>query len=113
VLANPAGIFHTKHHFRDWFVYDVMEAVRPDVDAWLLDFVQNHIFSEKDFYEKKDDEIRLTLKITPILAESVSLWSEKIDSVIEQVEGILVKNQNPDFKIHRKRKTRIYIYLQF
>jgi CRISPR/Cas system-associated endonuclease Cas1 len=103
VLANPAGIFHAKHHYRDWFVYDVMEAVRPDVDAWLLDFVQNHKFTAKDFYEKRDGGIRLTLKITPVLAETVSLRSKMIESVIEQVEGILLKNQNPDFKIHRKR----------
>jgi len=102
-----AGIFHTDNQYRDSFVYDVMEAVRPDVDAWLLDFVQNHNFSVKDFYENRDGGIRLTLKITPILAETVSLWSEKIESVIEQVEGILLKNQNPDFKIHRKSKTRI------
>ena len=100
-----AGVVHADNQYRDSFVYDVMEAVRPDVDDWLLEFVQNHIFSVKDFYEKRDGGIRLTLKITPILAETVSLWSEKIESVIEQVEGILLKNQNPNFKINRKRKT--------
>ena len=88
-------------------MYDVMGPSRPDVDDWLLDFVQNHKFSVKDFYEKRDGGIRLTLKITPILAETVSLWSEKIESIIEEVEGILLENRNPDFKIHRKRKTRI------
>jgi hypothetical protein len=84
-----------------------MDAIRPDVDAWLLEFVQNHIFKVKDFYEKRDGGIRLTLKITPILVETVSLWSEKIESVIEHVEGILLKTQNPEYKIHPKRKTRI------
>jgi hypothetical protein len=46
-----------------------------------------------DFYEKRDGGIRLTLKITPILAETVSLWLEKIESVIKQVEGILLDNK--------------------
>ena len=97
-----AGVVHADHPYRDSFVYDVMEAVRPDVDMWLLDFVQNHDFSVKDFYEKRDGGIRLTLKITPILAETVSLWSEKIEAVIEQVEGILLKNKSPDYNIHPK-----------
>lgn len=84
-----------------------MEAIRPDVDMWLIEFVQNHILTSKDFYEKRDGGIRLTLKITPVLAKTVSLWSEKIESVIEQVEGILLKNQNLDFKMHHKRKPQI------
>lgn len=67
-----------------------MEAVRPDVDTWLLKFVENHKFSVKEFYEKRDGGIRLTLKITPILAETVSLWSKKLESVIQQVKSILV-----------------------
>jgi hypothetical protein len=40
--------------------------------------------------KKKDGGIRLTLKITPILAETVSLWSEMIESVLEQVKSILL-----------------------
>jgi hypothetical protein len=68
----------------------VMEPARPDVNSWLLDFVQNYKFAIKDFYEKRYGGIRLTLKITPILAETISLWSEKIESVIEQVKAILL-----------------------
>jgi CRISPR/Cas system-associated endonuclease Cas1 len=102
-----AGVAHADNQYRDSFVYDVMEPIRPDVDAWLLEFIQNHLFSPKDFNEKKDGGIRLILKITPILAEIVSLWSEKIESVITQVEGILVENKTADYKIHSKRKTRI------
>jgi CRISPR/Cas system-associated endonuclease Cas1 len=85
-----AGVCHTDNQYRDSFVYDFMEAVRPDVDGWLLEFVQNHKFTVKDFYEKRDGGIRLTLKITPILAETVPLWSEKIESVIEQVKAIIM-----------------------
>jgi CRISPR/Cas system-associated endonuclease Cas1 len=102
-----AGVFHTDKPFRDSFVCDVMEVVRPDVDAWLLEFVQNHKFSAKDFYEKRDGGIRITLKLTPILAETVSLWSKKIESTIGQVEGILLKNRTPDNNKYSKRKSRI------
>jgi hypothetical protein len=84
-----------------------MEPIRPDVDAWLLEFIQNHIFSPKDFYEKRDGGIRLSLKITPLLAESVSIWSDKIESTIEQVESVLLKYHLPEFKNHPKIKTGI------
>jgi len=93
-----AGIIHADNQYRDSFAYDVMEAVRPDVDSWLLEFVQNHNFSLKDFHEKRDGGIRLTLKITPILAETVSLWSEKIESVIKQVRAILLNGKSLEKK---------------
>ena len=80
-----------------------METVRPDVDMWLLEFVQNHNFSMKDFYEKRDGGIRLTLKITPILAETVLLWPEKIESVIERVKAILVG----DGSLKKKKATQL------
>jgi CRISPR/Cas system-associated endonuclease Cas1 len=55
-----------------------MEVVRPIVDDWLLEFIQRHEFTKKDLYEKRDDGIMLTLKITPILAKTISYWSDKI-----------------------------------
>jgi CRISPR/Cas system-associated endonuclease Cas1 len=88
-----AGIAHADNHYRDSFVYDVMEAVRPYIDEWLLEFINNHVFSKRDFYEKKDGVIRLTLKLTPFLAETLPLWASKIEPVIEQVKAILVDSE--------------------
>ncbi|OGO66539.1 MAG: hypothetical protein A2030_01555 [Chloroflexi bacterium RBG_19FT_COMBO_50_10] len=70
-----------------------MEPVRPYVDEWLLDFINNHAFSKKDFYETRDGGVRLTLRLTPFLAETLPLWVEKIEPVIEQVKTILVDNR--------------------
>ena len=51
-----------------------MEAVCSDVDDWLLDFTENHVFSRKKFYKNRDGGIRLTLKLAPFLAEIIPLW---------------------------------------
>jgi hypothetical protein len=67
-----------------------MEPVKPYVDNWLLDFTKANVFSPKDFYEPRYDGVRLTLKLTPFLAEILSIWVMKIESVIEQVKAILV-----------------------
>lgn len=93
-----AGIAHADNQYRDSFVYDVMEPVRQDVDAWLLGFVQNHQFSPKDFYEKRDGGIRLTLKITPILADTTPLWAEHIEFIVGQVKAILLNTGSMDKK---------------
>jgi CRISPR/Cas system-associated endonuclease Cas1 len=100
-----AGIVHADKQNRDSFACDVMEAIRPRVDDWLLEFIQRHEFTKKDFYEKRDGGIRLTLKITPILTETISYWSADIDDVINQVEGILLNHKSIDqVKQHKKRR---------
>ena len=80
-------------------MYDVMGPSRPDVDDWLLDFIQTHVFSRKDFYETRDGGVRLTLKLTPFLADTLPLWAIKIEPVIKQVEGILLNKIIPDKKL--------------
>jgi hypothetical protein len=77
-----------------------MEAVRSDVDDWLLDFIKTHEFSRKDFYEKRDGGIRLTLKLTPLLEETIPLWANKIEPVLEKVKAILLD----DRPLERKRE---------
>jgi CRISPR/Cas system-associated endonuclease Cas1 len=82
--------FHTDDLHRDSFVYDVMEATRSDVDMWLLDFIRGHKFSARDFYVKKDGGTRLTLKITPTLAETVPIWAKKVEPVIANITKIVL-----------------------
>jgi CRISPR/Cas system-associated endonuclease Cas1 len=84
-----AGIIHSDNQYRDSFAYDVMEPVRPSVDEWLLEFFKNHLFSKKEFYENGDGGVRLTLKLTPILAETLPMWTEKIEPVIQKVKLLL------------------------
>jgi CRISPR/Cas system-associated endonuclease Cas1 len=52
-LYPMVGVVHADNPYRDSFAYDVMEPIRPDVDAWLLDFVQNHKFTVKGFIKKR------------------------------------------------------------
>jgi CRISPR/Cas system-associated endonuclease Cas1 len=48
-----AAILHADNPYRDSFACDIMEAVRPDVDAWLLEYGENHRITSIDFYEEK------------------------------------------------------------
>ncbi|OGO14164.1 MAG: hypothetical protein A2Y53_06500 [Chloroflexi bacterium RBG_16_47_49] len=48
---------------------------------------------QKRFYENRVGGVRLTLKLTPFLVETLPIWANKIEPVIEQVKVILLKNK--------------------
>jgi len=53
ILGDIARICLLDRLYRDSFTCNIIEAVRSDVDDWLIDFIKTHVFSSKDFYEKK------------------------------------------------------------
>ena len=91
-----AGNYHADNQYRDSFIYDDMEAARSDVDMWLIELIDNRGFSMKEYYVKKDSGIRLTLKITPILSKTVTIWLERIEPVNGRVKAILTDGGSSD-----------------
>ena len=89
-LDPLSGVVHADNQHRDSYAYDVMQPVRPYVDEWLLDFINNHSFSKKDFFETRDGGFRLTLKLCPVFAETIPLWREKVELMIKCVKEMLV-----------------------
>ena len=45
------GIQHADQRSRDSMACDVMEAVRPDVDVWLLQFLATRVLKRQDIVE--------------------------------------------------------------
>ncbi len=90
-LDPQAGIFHADEKHRDNFVYDVMEAGRYPVEKWLLDFILNNELPKNYFYEQPDGVVRITLKLAPMLCETVSNWGKVIEPTVQQIKRILVK----------------------
>jgi hypothetical protein len=88
-----ASIFPAVVLDRDSFDFYGMEAVWSNGDRWLLDFISAHKFTAKDFYVKRDGGTHLMIKITPVLADTVPLWSKKIEPVVERVKMILMDNK--------------------
>jgi len=94
-LDPYAGIVHSDNVYRASFAYDVMEAVRPAVDRWLLDFVQSHIFNRRDFYQKPDGGVRIGLSLTPRLASTAYLWRDLLRPHIQHVARLLGRGARP------------------
>jgi CRISPR-associated endonuclease Cas1 len=53
------GMLHADTPNRDSLACDIMEAVRPSVDAWLLDWIMREPFRRSDFVEQPNGNCRL------------------------------------------------------
>jgi CRISPR-associated endonuclease Cas1 len=72
---DPAiGLLHTDTPARDSLACDLMEVVRPKVDAWLLNWVQKELFARSWFFETREGNCRLAASFAAKLAETASTW---------------------------------------
>ncbi len=79
------GIQHADAKARDSMACDVMEAVRPAVDAWLLDYLANRTLRRQDFLELRNGQCRLMPDLAKELAQSAAVWAAKLGPVVEAV----------------------------
>ncbi len=83
------GIFHTDQRNRASLAFDVMEAARPAVDSYLLDFLNTEQFSRHDFAEARDGSCRLSTTLAQRLSETVLLWRGEIAPFGDRVAAML------------------------
>ena len=88
-LDPGLGVFHADQKCRDSLVLDLMEAVRPQVDAYLLDLLAARTFSAKDFVETQKGVCRVLAPLTHTLAETTSQWARALAPVVENVATLL------------------------
>jgi CRISPR-associated endonuclease Cas1 len=93
-LDPGLGIFHADQKARDSLALDLMEAVRPQVDAYLLDLIERRTFTGKDFVETRKGVCRVLAPLTHTLAETTPLWAKAVAPVVENVAALLVSGGN-------------------
>lgn len=84
-LDPGMGVMHADLRARDSLACDVMEAVRPSVDAYALELLRSRVFGSGDFFETREGACRLLPPITRTLAESALSWAKLIAPVVEDV----------------------------
>ena len=70
------GVLHADQRNRDSLALDAMEAVRGDVDAFLLDLLEDRLFSARDFGELPNGVCRIAAPLTHELALSLPHWRQ-------------------------------------
>jgi CRISPR-associated endonuclease Cas1 len=79
------GVLHVDSMRRDAFACDLMEAVRPAVDEYVLSLLRSHTFKRSDFFETVDGNCRLMPSTAKPLAATMSRWAKKLAPIAERV----------------------------
>jgi CRISPR-associated endonuclease Cas1 len=70
------GVLHADQRNRDSLALDVMEPVRADVDAFLVDLLEDRVFTARDFGELPNGICRIAAPLTHELALTLPHWRE-------------------------------------
>ncbi len=68
------GVLHNDLRSRDSLACDLMEPIRPQVDAFLLDWLTRGLVKRDWFFEQRDGNCRLMAPIAAQLSETAKVW---------------------------------------
>jgi CRISPR-associated endonuclease Cas1 len=77
-LDPGLGVLHVDTSARDSLACDVMEPVRYEVDAYLLDWITRQPLRREWFVEQSDGNCRLTASFAARLSETAPTWRRAV-----------------------------------
>lgn len=84
-LDPGLGLFHADTANRQSLAADIMEPVRPHVDAYVLNLARTRTFAAKDFCETREGACRLSSTLTHELAATLPTWAKLVAPYAESV----------------------------
>ncbi len=102
-LDPQLGLFHADTPGRDSLAADIMEAVRPAVDRYVLDLIADHRFSRREFIETHRGVCRLARPIAHRLSETCTQWATEIAPVVEHIARTLAPTSPTLLTQNRRR----------
>jgi CRISPR-associated endonuclease Cas1 len=88
-LDPGLGVLHADGPVRDSLACDLMEPVRPKVDAYLLDWITREPLKRDWFFEQRDGNCRLMGPFAVRLSETAPTWGRAVAPVAEWVAHAL------------------------
>jgi CRISPR-associated endonuclease Cas1 len=96
-LDPGLGFIHVDTPARDSLACDLMEAVRPKVDAYVLDWIMSQPLKREWFFEHRDGNCRLMASFAIRLSETAPMWRHAVAPFAEWVARTLWSNSTrPD-----------------
>lgn len=111
-LDPGLGFIHMDAAARDSLACDLMEPVRPEVDAWVLDWITREPLKREWFFEQRDGNCRLMAPFACRLAETAPMWARIVGPLVEWVARQLWSRQRasctvgPPTRLTQSRKRR-------
>jgi hypothetical protein len=87
------GFLHTDTANRDSLALDLIETIRPAIEAWLLDWLLREPLRKSDFSEATDGNCRLSSAICSKLSETAPTWRKLIGPWAEYVAHSLYRGR--------------------
>jgi CRISPR-associated endonuclease Cas1 len=84
-LDQRIGVFHIDIRGRNSLACDVMEAVRPTADRWVLQYLRSRQFLSSDFFERRNGQVRLMPTVTDQLVATMPRWSKECRKTAKRV----------------------------
>jgi hypothetical protein len=88
-LDPGIGVLHVDTPYRDSLACDLMEPVRPQVDAYFLDWVSREPLKREWFFEQRDGNCRLMGSFAARLSETAPTWGRAAAPFAEWVAQTL------------------------
>ncbi len=88
-LDPGLGVMHADSRTRDSLACDLMEPVRPQVDAYLLDWISREPLRREWFFEQRDGNCRLMGSFAARLSETAQTWGRAVAPLAEWVSHTL------------------------
>jgi CRISPR-associated endonuclease Cas1 len=77
-LDPGLGILHADQRGRASLACDLMEPVRPEVDAFVLELLRTRVFRKQDFFETREGVCRVLPPLSKALAETAPRWARAV-----------------------------------
>jgi hypothetical protein len=82
-LDPGLGFIHMDTAARDSLACDLMEPIRPQVDAWVLDWITREPLKRDWFFEERNGNCRLMTSLATRLAETAPTWARAVAPLAE------------------------------
>lgn len=88
-LDPGLAFMHADTPARDSLALDLLETIRPSIEAWLLDWIAREPLRRSDFFETGSGNCRLTSRICSQLSETAPTWGRLVAPWAEYVAHML------------------------
>jgi CRISPR-associated endonuclease Cas1 len=105
-LDPGLGFLRLDYEKRDSLACDVMEVVRPEVDAFLFDRTSRGPFRRDWFFEERNGNCRLMADFAATLSETAPTWRRAVAPTVEWLARTLWEN-SPKMSGHRPPASRL------
>ena len=95
-LDPGIGVMHVDALYRDSLACDLMEPIRPDVDAFVLDWLKREPLSRNSLFEQRDGNCRLMDSLASKLSQSGPTWARLVAPIVEWFARELVHTAKPE-----------------